>query len=126
MLHEKVRKEYWGYAKNENLDVDSLIGAKYKGIRPAFGYPSMPDHGEKKILFDLLSVEENAGISLTENFAMYPAASVCGLYLAGKYSSYFNLGPVSEEQVIDYAHRKEINKHEAEKWLAQNLNYQSW
>jgi 5-methyltetrahydrofolate--homocysteine methyltransferase len=123
LLHEKVRKEFWGYAKTENLKVEQMLRENYTGIRPAFGYPSMPDHSEKRLLFDLMEVEKNTEIHLTENFAMYPAASVCGLYFAHPQSMYFNLEQVSEEQVVDYARRKDISKSEAEKWLSSNLNY---
>jgi 5-methyltetrahydrofolate--homocysteine methyltransferase len=123
MLHQKVRKEYWGYAKNEDIAVDQLHKEKYLGIRTAFGYPSMPDHSEKKMLFEIMDVEKNTEIKLTENFAMHPMASVCGLYFAHPEASYFNLGRITEEQIIDYARRKDINIHEAEKWLSQNLQY---
>ena len=123
MLHQKVRKEYWGYAKNEDIAIEQLHKEKYSGIRPAFGYPSMPDHSEKSSLFELMDVEKNTEIKLTENFAMHPAASVSGLYFANPLASYFNLGQITEEQIIDFAHRKDINIHEAEKWLSQNLGY---
>ncbi len=123
MLHQKVRKEYWGYARKENMEMEDILREKYIGIRPAIGYPSMPDHSEKRLLFDMMGVEQNTEIKLTENFAMYPAASVCGLYLSHPHAHYFNLGQISGEQIIDYARRKDISKLEAEKWLSQNLNY---
>jgi 5-methyltetrahydrofolate--homocysteine methyltransferase len=123
LLHQKVRKEYWGYVKDENLEIESILRENYTGIRPAFGYPSMPDHSEKRLLFNLMEVEKNTEIHLTENFAMYPAASVCGLYFSNPQSMYFNLEQVSEEQVIEYARRKDISRAEAEKWLSSNLNY---
>ncbi|HEY9186275.1 MAG TPA: methionine synthase [Ignavibacteria bacterium] len=123
MIHLKVRKQFWGYSKNEELEVSDLLKSKYQGIRPAFGYPSMPDHSEKKILFDLLNVEKLIGVKLTENFAMYPASSISGFFISHPKSSYFNVEKISEDQLIDYARRKDISKYEAEKWLSQNLNY---
>ena len=123
LLHLNVRKRLWGYAKDENLDLYSILKEKYVGIRPAPGYPPCPDHSEKKILFDLLQVEKRASIILTENFAMSPLASVCGFYFAHPGSKYFNVGKVSKDQVIDYAKRKKITVAFAEKWLAPNLNY---
>jgi len=123
LLHLKVRREYWGYAKDEDLDLQALIKERYQGIRPAIGYPSLPDHSEKKILFDLLQVEKNAHIHLTENYAMHPAASVCGFYFANPDAKYFNVGSISKDQVEYYALRKNITVDEVEKWLSQNLNY---
>ena len=122
MMHEKVRKELWGYAVSEQLDNEALIKEKYTGIRPAPGYPACPDHTEKKTLFKLLEVEE-LGIKLTESCAMYPAASVSGYYIGSQQSRYFGLGKIGKDQVIDYAKRKEISIEEAEKWLKPNLNY---
>jgi 5-methyltetrahydrofolate--homocysteine methyltransferase len=116
-LHEQVRKNYWGYAKDENLDNENLIREEYKGIRPAPGYPACPDHTEKNKLFDLLGGEETTGILLTESLAMYPASSVCGWYIAHSESKYFGLGKISEDQLIDYAKRKEMPIDEATKWL---------
>jgi 5-methyltetrahydrofolate--homocysteine methyltransferase len=116
-LHEQVRKDYWGYAKDENLDNENLIREEYKGIRPAPGYPACPDHTEKNKLFDLLGGEEATGIHLTESLAMYPASSVCGWYIAHPESKYFGLGKISEDQLIDYAKRKEMPIDEATKWL---------
>ena len=123
LLHLRVRKEFWAYAPNENLNKKDLTKAKFQGIRPAVGYPACPDHSEKKILFDLLDVEKNTGITLTENFAMYPNASVCGLYFSSKNSKYFGLGKISKDQIVDYAKRKNISINLAEKFLLQNLNY---
>jgi len=122
-MHEKIRKELWGYASGEQLEVKSLLKEEYSGIRPAPGYPACPEHSEKKILFDLLDVEKNTGILLTENFAMYPAASVSGFYFAHPDSKYFALGKINKEQVTEYAERKNISFELAEKYLNTNLNY---
>ncbi|MGB3075884.1 MAG: methionine synthase [Chitinophagales bacterium] len=122
-LHEQVRKEYWGYAKEENLSAPQLIQEDYNGIRPAPGYPACPDHTEKKKLFELLQVEKNAGIKLTESFAMYPASSVSGFYFSHPQSKYFGIGKIARDQVEDYANRKGMTIEEAEKWLAPNLSY---
>ncbi len=116
-LHEKVRKEYWGYANNENLTNEQLIREEYKGIRPAPGYPACPDHTEKIKLFDLLNVTENIGITLTESLAMNPPASVCGWYIAHPQSHYFGLGKIDRDQLKDYAERKEMSLKEMERWL---------
>lgn len=116
-LHEKVRKEYWGYAKNENLTNEQLIKEEYKGIRPAPGYPACPDHTEKIKLFDLLNVTENTGIELTESLAMNPPASVCGWYIAHPDSHYFGLGKIDKDQLEDYAKRKGMSIEEATRWL---------
>ena len=123
MMHEKVRKELWGYAPQENWDNHSLIKEQYQGIRPAPGYPACPDHTEKEGLFKILKVEENIGISLTESFAMYPAASVSGYYIGHPESRYFGLGKIGKDQVEDYAKRKGESLEEMEKWLKPNLNY---
>ena len=123
MLHEKVRRELWGYAPGEILGCEELIAEKYQGIRPAPGYPACPDHTEKATIFDLLNAEAATGITLTETFAMNPAASVSGLYFANKASKYFVLGKIGKDQVEDYANRKGIEMAEAEKWLAPALNY---
>ena len=120
-LHELVRKEFWGYAPAENNPVTELLKEEYQGIRPAPGYPGCPEHSEKKTIFDLLEAEKNAGITLTENFAMYPAAAVSGYYFSHEFSKYFNLGKISEEQVKDYAKRKNIPVDQAKKYLRQNL-----
>jgi len=123
LLHEKVRREYWGYAPEENYANEELLKKRYRGIRPAPGYPPCPDHTEKLVLFELLDVEKNTGISLTENLAMYPAASVCGLYFAHPEARYFALGKIGKDQVLDYQKRKGITLAEVEKWLSPNLNY---
>ena len=122
-LHEVVRKDIWGYAKQETLENDALIREEYLGIRPAPGYPACPEHSEKKILFDLMDVEKNTGITLTDSFAMYPTSSVSGFYFAHPESKYFGLGKIGEDQVIDYAKRKGVSKAQAEKWLSPNLAY---
>jgi len=122
-LHQLVRTGYWGYAENESLSNEELLKENYAGIRPAPGYPAQPDHTEKPIIFSLLSVEKNAGISLTESFAMYPAASVSGLYFANPEAKYFNVGKISKDQVSDYRKRKGFAMEEAEKWLSPILNY---
>ena len=123
MLHEKVRRELWGYAPGEQLKNEELLAENYQGIRPASGYPSSPDHTEKAELFTLLNAETNTGISLTETFAMNPASSVSGLYFAHPAAKYFILGKICRDQVEDYARRKGMNLKEAEKWLAPVLNY---
>ncbi|MET0229964.1 MAG: methionine synthase [Rhodanobacteraceae bacterium] len=122
-LHERVRREYWGYAPDEALDNDSLIGEKYRGIRPAPGYPACPDHTEKTTLFRLLDATRNAGIELTDGFAMYPTAAVSGWYFSHPRSQYFVVGRLTKEQVVDYAKRKGWSLAEAERWLAPNLDY---
>jgi 5-methyltetrahydrofolate--homocysteine methyltransferase len=122
-LHEKIRKEYWGYSPDENFTNQDLIQEKYEGIRPAPGYPAQPDHTEKRILFDLLDAEKNTGITLTEHFAMHPASSVSGLYFAHPEAMYFNVGKINKDQVKDYARRKRMTVNEIERWLAPILNY---
>ena len=122
-LHQLVRTEHWGYAKDEALDNESLIAEAYSGIRPAPGYPACPDHTEKGTLFALLAAPDNAGIELTESYAMRPAASVSGLYFSHPESSYFGLGKIERDQIEDYAKRKRIAPQEAERWLAPNLAY---
>ena len=122
-LHQLVRKEYWGYAKEENLDVTSILKEEYQGIRPAPGYPACPEHSEKNGLFSLLDPDKLTGISLTENYAMYPAASVCGFYFSHPQSHYFALGKIGKDQIIDYARRKNISLELAERLLNTNLNY---
>jgi 5-methyltetrahydrofolate--homocysteine methyltransferase len=120
-LHEKIRKEYWGYAKDENLPIDELLKLKYKGIRPAPGYPACPDHTEKQVIFDLLDAEKEIGVKLTENFAMMPPASVSGYVFSHPGSTYFNLGRIDTDQLKDYAKRKNFTIEEATKWLSPNL-----
>jgi 5-methyltetrahydrofolate--homocysteine methyltransferase len=122
-LHERVRKEFWGYAPNENLSVNEMIRERYQGIRPAPGYPSCPDHTEKQILFDLLTATNHANISMTEHFSMFPTASVCGQYYAHKDSVYFPIEKISKDQVVDYAGRKGVPVEYIEKFLSSNLNY---
>jgi 5-methyltetrahydrofolate--homocysteine methyltransferase len=122
-MHERVRKEFWGYAEDEALDNEALIAEQYRGIRPAPGYPACPDHTEKRTLFELLDATNNAGIELTEGMAMYPAASVSGWYFAHPRSQYFVVGRLGKEQVEDYARRKGWSVAEAERWLASNLDY---
>jgi len=122
-MHEQVRKDFWGYANDESLDNESLISEKYKGIRPAPGYPACPEHTEKAKLFELLDVEKNTGIKLTDSFAMYPAAAVSGWYFSHPESKYFGLGEISKDQVEEYATRKNMGKEEVEQWLAPVLNY---
>ncbi len=122
-MHERVRREFWGFASDETLANDELIAEKYRGIRPAPGYPACPDHTEKTTLFNLLDATKNTGIELTEGFAMYPAAAVSGWYFSHPRSQYFVVGRLSKEQVEDYATRKGWTVTEAERWLAANLDY---
>ncbi len=121
-LHERVRKEFWGYAAEENILVAEMLEEKYQGVRPAPGYPGCPEHSEKRTIFDLLDAKKTAGISLTENFAMYPAASVSGYYFSHEFSRYFNLGKLQDDQVADYAKRKKIGLENARRLLRTNLN----
>ncbi len=123
-LHQRVRREYWGYAPEEKLASAQLIAEGYRGIRPAPGYPACPDHTEKGALFDLLQAEKNAGMTLTESFAMLPASAVSGFYLSHPQSSYFAVGKIGRDQVEDYARRKAITVAEVEKWLAPYLAYE--
>ncbi|SEH34455.1 methionine synthase [Chryseobacterium culicis] len=120
-LHKKVRTEYWGYANQENLSNEELIAEKYKGIRPAPGYPACPDHLEKKTIWDLLQVEEHTGVFLTESLAMFPTASVSGYYFGSPHAKYFGLGKITEDQLTDYAERRGCSIQEARKWLSPNL-----
>ncbi|MCD0479596.1 methionine synthase [Chryseobacterium sp. LC2016-29] len=120
-LHKKVRTEYWGYANQENLSNEDLIAEKYKGIRPAPGYPACPDHLEKHAIWDLLKVKENIGVYLTESLAMFPTAAVSGYYFGSPHAKYFGLGKITEEQVKEYSERKGISLREAKKWLSPNL-----
>ncbi len=120
-LHLKVRKESWGYASDENLANTSLIKEEYKGIRPAPGYPACPDHLEKLTIWELLNVEEQIDVKLTESLAMWPAASVSGYYIGHPESRYFGLGKIKEDQVADYATRKGISIEKAMKWLNPNI-----
>jgi len=124
LMHQKVRREFWGYAPDENFSNEQLIAEEYRGIRPAPGYPACPDHTEKAVLFDLLNPLENAGISLTESFAMYPASSVSGWYFSHPASKYYNVGKINQDQLEDYAERKGMGKKEAERWLGPVLAYE--
>jgi 5-methyltetrahydrofolate--homocysteine methyltransferase len=122
-LHRTARAD-WGYGAEEKLSVDDLIAEKYRGIRPAPGYPACPDHTEKRILFDLLDAPRQTGIRLTENFAMTPASSVSGWYFAHPESRYFAVDRLARDQVEEYARRKEMSLSEIERWLAPNLGYE--
>ena len=122
-LHRKVRTELWGYAADEALSNDQLIAESYRGIRPAMGYPASPDHTEKDTLWELLDVQQNSGIWLTESKAMVPTAAVSGLYFAHPDARYFAVGKINRDQVEDYARRKERELSEMEKWLGPNLAY---
>jgi 5-methyltetrahydrofolate--homocysteine methyltransferase len=121
-LHKRVRDE-WGFGRAENLNKKDLIQEKYRGIRPAAGYPACPDHTEKAILWDLLDAEQHTGIKLTESFAMYPGASVSGLYFGHPESKYFAVGKLGKDQIEDHARRKNISLEEDERWLGPWLNY---
>ena len=122
-MHQRVRKEYWGYSPEEDLDTQQLIHESYRGIRPAPGYPACPDHTEKGILFDILGAQEKIGVRLTQNFAMWPPSSVSGYYFAHPDARYFGLGKIGRDQVSDYAARKGWDIKTAERWLGPNLNY---
>jgi 5-methyltetrahydrofolate--homocysteine methyltransferase len=122
-MHERVRKEYWSYARSENLTNEQLIDEQYVGIRPAPGYPACPDHTDKPVLFRLLNAEKNAHIHLTESYAMDPASSVSGFYFSHPESKYFGIGKVGKDQVDDYAERKHMNIVVMERWLSQQLSY---
>jgi len=122
-LHQRVRTEFWGYDRGETLDNEALIAEQYRGIRPAPGYPACPEHSEKRTLFNLLDAEGNAGMQLTESFAMLPTAAVSGYYFSHPRSQYFVVGRLSREQVADYARRKGVELAQAERWLASNLDY---
>jgi len=124
VLHKRVRREFWGYAPDEHFSNEQLINEEYRGIRPAPGYPACPDHTEKTALFDLLNPLENAGIALTESFAMYPASSVSGWYFSHPASKYFNVGKINQDQLEDYAKRKGMGVKEAERWLGPVLAYE--
>ena len=124
LMHEQVRKDHWGYAKDEKFNCEDLLKVKYQGIRPAPGYPSQPDHTEKATMWDLMDVKKEIGVELTESFAMLPSASVSGLYFAGKCSEYFNVGKITVDQVKEYADRKGQDFKTAEKWLSPILSYE--
>jgi 5-methyltetrahydrofolate--homocysteine methyltransferase len=123
LLHQRVRKEFWGYVKDEHLDNEQLIKEEYMGIRPAPGYPACPDHTEKRKLFAMLDATRQAGIVLTESLAMYPASSVSGWYFAHPQSKYFGVGKIEKDQVEDYAARKGMPLEEVERWLRSILEY---
>jgi len=123
LMHQRVRREFWGYAAKERLSNDELIQEKYKGIRPAPGYPACPDHLEKDTLWQLIEVEKRTGMKLTESRAMWPAASVSGIYFGHPDAGYFAVGRINRDQVVDYAKRKGMSLKEAERWLAPNLGY---
>jgi 5-methyltetrahydrofolate--homocysteine methyltransferase len=123
LLHKRVRREFWGYAPEESLDNEALISEAYRGIRPAPGYPACPDHTEKGTLFCLLKAEENAGITLTESFAMQPGAAVSGYYFAHPEAHYFGIGRIDRDQLEDYAARKGMAVETAERWLAPVLGF---
>ena len=123
LLHQRVRKEFWGYAPDEALSVEAMIAEQYRGIRPAPGYPACPEHTEKAVLFQLLDAP-SLGITLTESYAMWPAAAVSGFYFSHPQSQYFAIGKIGRDQVEDYARRKGMTPGEAERWLAPNLGYE--
>ncbi|WP_289014854.1 vitamin B12 dependent-methionine synthase activation domain-containing protein, partial [uncultured Methylobacterium sp.] len=122
-MHERVRKEFWGYAPDERFTADELVHEKYAGIRPAPGYPAQPDHTEKGTLFDLLKAESRIGVKLTESYAMWPGSSVSGLYLGHPEAHYFGVAKVERDQVEDYALRKGMDIAQVERWLGPILNY---
>jgi 5-methyltetrahydrofolate--homocysteine methyltransferase len=123
-MHERVRREFWAYAAREKLSKEELIAEAYRGIRPAPGYPACPDHTEKSTLWNLMDVESQIGIRLTESMAMWPAASVCGWYFAHPEARYFAVDRITKDQVEDYARRKRMNVADVEKWLVPNLGYE--
>ena len=120
-LHKKVRTEIWGYSSDEHLENEDLISEKYVGIRPAPGYPACPDHLEKTTIWEVLKVKENIGLELTESLAMFPTASVSGYYFANPKAKYFGVGKITEDQLKDYAERKNVDLELAKKWLSPNL-----
>ena len=124
MLHERVRRRHWGYAGDEDLRNEELIAERYRGIRPAIGYPACPDHTEKDILWRLLDVEAQTGIWLTESKAMVPTAAVSGLYFSHPDARYFAVGKLGRDQIRDYAERKDMALEEVERWLGPNLAYE--
>jgi len=123
LLHTEMRKELWAYAPNENLSVDDMLKVKYQGIRPAPGYPTQPDHTEKNFMWKLLDAEKEVGIQLTDSLAMLPAASVSALVFANECSTYFQVGKICKDQVVDYAARKGMSVEEVEKWMGPYLGY---
>ena len=123
-LHERARREFWGYAKDEKLNGDALVREEYQGIRPAPGYPACPDHTEKGLLFQLIDATKNASVQLTESYAMWPAASVSGFYFSHPEAQYFAVGKLGKDQVEDYARRKKMELAVLERWLSPNLGYE--
>jgi 5-methyltetrahydrofolate--homocysteine methyltransferase len=124
-MHERVRREFWGYATDEHLSNEEIIKEGYRGIRPAPGYPACPDHTEKRTLFDILDGENATGVTLTESFAMWPASSVSGWYFSHPQSHYFGVGKIARDQVEDYAKRKGMKVADVERWLSPNLGYRA-
>lgn len=122
-LHRDIRRDYWGYSQNEDLSESDLLQVKYAGIRPAPGYPSQPDHTEKKQMWSLMDIHKLSGIELSESLAMMPAAAVSALVFASPQSSYFAVGKIQKDQVVDYAKRKNMPIEDVEKWLGANLAY---
>jgi 5-methyltetrahydrofolate--homocysteine methyltransferase len=122
-MHKQAR-DAWGFGREENLQPDDLLHERYHGIRPAPGYPAQPDHTEKATLFNLLGAQKATGISLTESFAMFPAASVCGFYFSHPESRYFAVGKLGRDQVLDYHRRKGMDLRAVERWLGPYLNYE--
>jgi 5-methyltetrahydrofolate--homocysteine methyltransferase len=120
-LHDLTRKEYWGYAPNENMTIENVLKEKYDGIRPAPGYPACPDHSEKELLFNILDPNGKTGIHLTSNFAMDPPASVCGWYFSHPESKYFSIGKISEDQLTDYCDRKKMHSDEVRRFISPYL-----
>ncbi|MBL8591755.1 MAG: methionine synthase, partial [Devosia sp.] len=123
LMHERVRKEFWGYGASETFAPTELVGEPYQGIRPAPGYPAQPDHTEKTTLFHLLNAKQRIGVELTESYAMWPGSSVSGIYLSHPESFYFGVAKVERDQVEDYAKRKGMAIREVERWLGPILNY---
>lgn len=123
-LHERVRKEFWGYAPDEDLSNEAIIKEQYRGIRPAPGYPACPDHTEKTLLWNLIRPDEHVGMQLTESYMMIPAASVCGFYLSHPESRYFGVGKIGRDQVQDYARRKGVTEQTAARFLSPILGYE--
>jgi 5-methyltetrahydrofolate--homocysteine methyltransferase len=117
-LHEQVRKNYWGYDPSENLEISDMLHVKYRGIRPAPGYPACPDHSEKQQIFDMLKVQSNIGVTLTDSYMMNPAASVCGYYFAHPQSRYFAIGAIGADQLQDYSNRKNMDLKELKRCMA--------
>ena len=122
-LHARVRREFWGYAPDEQASGEDLIAERYAGIRPAPGYPAQPDHTEKTTLFRLLNATQETDVILTQSFAMHPASSVSGIYFSHPDSVYFGVGKIQKDQVQDYARRKDMSLEDVERWLAPILNY---